>query len=303
MKKIICTIMLLAILMTSVICVQAAGSQVAFTGEFKVGGTVSVDMTKTAQNVMNSPGVTSDLYNAALEKNMDVMWKCSNSSNKYGSPVTWTAEDAGKEYVCRIEFYADQEKTQFIDYIDSDPFVISAGQPAVEVKLSPEGPFYLTVGKVFRQQLSCNVEGVTFENFRTSFPDGIDISPEGLISGTPTKEGFWFVTIASYKDGEQIGDLGVEFHVSAESVSETPQVTTEADPEKIDPEEADQPYPSHVADTDHDDPAENAPSENGDETKEREDSGDIWLFVAIGLGVLVACMVVAIVVLLKKKKA
>ena len=57
--------MLPAILMTSVICVQAAGSQVAFTGEFKVGGTVSVDMTKTAQNVMNSPGVTSDMYNAA----------------------------------------------------------------------------------------------------------------------------------------------------------------------------------------------------------------------------------------------
>ena len=111
MKKIICTIMLLAILMTSVICVQAAGSQVTFTGEFKVGGTVSVDMTKTAQNVMNSPSVTSDMYNAAMEKNMDVMWKCSNGPDKKGSPITWTAEDAGKEYICRVGFYADKAKT------------------------------------------------------------------------------------------------------------------------------------------------------------------------------------------------
>lgn len=74
---------------------------------------------------------------------------------------------------------------------------------------------------------------MTFENYRTSFPNSIDISSNGLISGIPTEEGFWHVTIVAYKDGEQIGDLGVEFHVSAAAANEPPQITTESLPEAV----------------------------------------------------------------------
>ena len=33
---------------------------------------------------------------------------------------------AGKEYVCRVSFYADKAKTEFVDYIDSSAFTVAA---------------------------------------------------------------------------------------------------------------------------------------------------------------------------------
>jgi hypothetical protein len=348
---------------------------------------------------LNDDAITSDMYNAALEKNMSVSWVCSNGTDKKGTSVTWAAEDAGKEYVCRVGFYADKELTEFVAFIDSQPFTVSGGSAPQKVEITPTGPFYLTAGKSFKQQLSCNVQGVTFENFRTSFPNGIDISSSGLISGTPSKEGFWYVTIAVYKNGEQIGDVGVEFYVEEGQAVEPPKITTKTLPEATvgekyyvklncsDPDatftewynpgkandlskteltltqhgelegkptkagtysfcicaagDGGEDYMTYTlvvkeaAATDPTEPGTEATTENtGDATEavtepgettdstkpskspsqkgEKDqaenqdndtDGGDIWIFVGIGLGVLVVGMVVAIVVILKKKKA
>lgn len=394
MKKIICTIMLLAILMTSVICVQAAGSQVAFTGEFKVGGTVSVDMTKTAQNVMNSPSVTSDMYNAAMEKNMDVMWKCSNGPDKKGSPITWTAEDAGKEYICRVSFYADKAKTEFIDYIDSDPFVISGGSGSATPKIPNITTDSLQdgrVGKEYYKKLECTDPDVRWELFRSSLPDGMYLTQHGEIEGTPTKAGNYYVVVMAtpeagtdyaataefeltilaedaqlytmeiwegpkkteYISGEKLDLTGLRVRIYGpdgylDSVdgkyltyTNQPLVTLGEQKISLRYEDAfdviivtvkaapggntgDPTEPGTEATTENTGDATEAvtePGETTDSTKPSKspaqkgekdqaenqdndtDGGDIWIFVAIGLGVLVVGMVVAIVVILKKKKA
>lgn len=402
MRKIISICLLLTLLLSCAVCVYADGqTDVIFTSNssFAVGGTATVDLTKTAQTVLNDDAITSDMYNAALEMNMSVSWICSNGADKKGTSVTWMTEDAGKEYTCRVGFYADKALTEFIGFVDSQPFTVSDGSAPQKVEITPTGPFYLTVGKSFQQQLSCNVQGVTFENFRTSFPNGIDISSSGLISGTPSKAGFWYVTIAAYKNGEQIGDVGVEFYVEEGPAVDPPKITTKTLPEatvgqsyyvKLDctdpdasfgewhnpgaandlsktgliltqhgelegtPSEAgtytftiyaagegsegymtytlvvkeaegtDPTEPGTEATTENTGDATEAvtePGETTDSTKPSKspaqkgekdqaenqdndtDGGDIWIFVAIGLGVLVVGMVVAIVVILKKKKA
>ena len=127
MKKLMIACLLLLALTSTVICAHAAESVVAFAdgSGFAAGDTVTVDLKKTAENVMNSSGVTSDMYNAALEGNMDVTWRCSNGSDKYGSTITWTAEDVGKEYMCRVTFYSDKECTQFVDYVSGPVFTVA----------------------------------------------------------------------------------------------------------------------------------------------------------------------------------
>ena len=50
-------------------------------------------------------------------------------------------------------------------------------------------------------------------------------------------------------------------------------------------------------------PAQKGEKDQAENQDNDTDGGDIWIFVAIGLGVLLVGMVVAIVVILKKKKA
>ena len=121
MRKIISVCLMLALVLSLPVAVFAAGAQVKFTSAstFKVGGSAEVDVLATCSSVMDG-NPTSDMYNAALEQNIDVMWRCSNGPDKYGNPITWTADDAGKEYVCRVSFYADKAKTEFVDYIDAN---------------------------------------------------------------------------------------------------------------------------------------------------------------------------------------
>ena len=235
MKKIICTIMLLAILMTSVICVQAAGSQVAFTGEFKVGGTVCVDMTKTAQNVMNSPSVTSDMYNAALEGNMTVLWKCANGLDKYGQSITWTADDVGKEYFCRINFYSDKECSNFVGYTDGDPVTITALQkPTILTteKYLPEA----VADQNYSLKLKCSDPNAVFEVY--IHPDyanewdstGLSLTPGGELKGKPQYYGRFVFSIRAYNAaGEDIKTYILDVVEGAKTVVEVLKVPNKLD--------------------------------------------------------------------------
>ena len=391
MKKIICFVMLLAILMSSVIWVYAADSMVVFTSKskFEVGGTATVDFLKTSEKVMNDPNVMADMYNAALEQDMDVVWRCSNGPDKEGKSVTWTAEDAGKEYVCRVGFYADDALTELVDYIDSDPFVIAGGTAPTILTISTQN---LEIGKVgieYYQKLKCSDPNVNWSLFRSSLPDGLSLTKKGEIKGTPTKAGDYYVVIMAtpktgeeyaataefelsiakedeqlytmeiqqlpkkleytagekldmkglkvriygpdgyldsvngenltysnkalttlgeqkialqYKDAFEIFIVTVKAAPGAETESTTaPTVETIGDPTEAvtEPEE----------ETEASEPAETSvkkgqkKKETGKEATTNEEGGDIWVFVAIGLGVLIVGMGVAIVVVLKKKKA
>lgn len=192
MKKIACICLLAVFLISSVICVNAANEQVVFTSgsTFKVGGTATVDFQKTAWSVMENPE-SSEMYNAALEMNMSVMWRCSNGPDKYGKSVTWTAEDAGKEYVCRVSLYLDKELTEFVDYIDSDPFVVAATIPTIKTTQLPKAQ----LGVYYGATLECSDPNVKWELYRSSLPEGMQLTEDGHLEGTPEKAGEFKITV------------------------------------------------------------------------------------------------------------
>lgn len=189
MKKIISVCLMFALVLSLSVAVFAAGAQVKFTSAstFKVGGTAKVDVLATCQSVMQG-NPTSDMYNAALEQNVDVMWRCSNGPDKYGSPITWTADDAGKEYVCRVSFYADKAKTEFVDYIDSNVFTVAAGQTlkfiTTELHDAVKGEsYYVQVATTDSKAVFSEIMGSELSSF------GLTLHSNGIIDGTPTKTG------------------------------------------------------------------------------------------------------------------
>ena len=389
MRKIISICLLLTLLLSCAVCVYADGqTDVIFksNSSFAVGGTATVDLTKTAQAVLNDDAITSDMYNAALEKNMSVSWICSNGADKKGTSVTWMTEDAGKEYICRVSFYADKAKTEFIDYIDSDPFVISGGSGSATPKIPNITTDSLQdgrVGKEYYKKLECTDPDVRWELFRSSLPDGMYLTQHGEIEGTPTKAGNYYVVVMATPEAGEDYAATAEFELTilAEDAQlytmeiwEGPKKTEYISGEKLDltglrvriygPDGyLDSVNGKHLTYTNQPlvtlgeqkialryedafdviivtvkaapvgntgDPTENTggateavtePGETTDSTKPSKspaqkgekdqaenqdndtDGGDIWIFVAIGLGVLVVGMVVAIVVILKKKKA
>lgn len=214
MKKFISFFLLLALLAALPLTAFAAGSYVIFTdgSSFQVGGTAAVDELATRQSVMSAPGVTSDLYNAALENNLDVMWKCSNGADKFGSPITWTEEDVGKEYICRISFYADSAKTQFVDYIDSSAVTIAGVGGSTLFEIYTIALPDAMVGQPYSAQLKTNEVGPKFMEDRYSQLSefGLSLSQDGIISGTPTKAGNCHVNIiAQGQGGEATANLDI----------------------------------------------------------------------------------------------
>ena len=189
MRKIISVCLILALVLSLSVAVFAAGAQVKFTSAstFKVGGSAEVDVLATCSSVMDG-NPTSDMYNAALEQNIDVMWRCSNGPDKYGSPITWTADDAGKEYVCRVGFYADKAKTEFVDYIDSSAFTVAAGQTlkfiTTELHDAVKGEsYYVQVATTDSKAVFSEIMGSELSSF------GLTLHSNGIIDGTPTKTG------------------------------------------------------------------------------------------------------------------
>lgn len=204
-------------------------SPVAFTkkSSFAVGGKATVDMLKTSSNVMDRGDIMADMYNAALEQNMTVVWICSTNSSldKKGESVTWKAEDAGKEFVCRVGFYSDPACTNFIDYFDSDPFVVAGGKTEFKV-LTTQLPAAI-VGQKYSAQLKASEEDAKFEEDRYSQLSefGLTLSKSGVISGTPTKAGNCHVNlIAKGQNGEATANLDITV---TESTGEAPKILTE----------------------------------------------------------------------------
>ena len=216
MKKIMCALICIVMLLGLMIPALADDMKVCFTSDssFQVGGTATVDPLETAISVMDSGSVSSEMYNAALDRNMTYLWRCSNGPDKTGQSVTWTEEDAGREYFCRVSFYGDMACTQFVDYIDSDVFIVSGGQssepenndpPEFTTKTLPDA----TVGEAYAVTLKSTDPDAQYSiaynpgkanDFETL---GFRLTVDGVITGTPTKAGtYGFAVCASNPYGE-----------------------------------------------------------------------------------------------------
>ena len=241
-EKITYLFILLALIFSLAICVHADGqTDVFFTSDssFVVGGTATVDLTKTAQSVMSDGAITSDMYNAALEKNMYVSWVCSNGPNRSGTSVTWTNADLGKEYVCRVSFYADKELTESVGFIDGQPFVVSAAasskSPTITTTSIPDG----VVGEYYYVKLACDDPDATFSLFRSSLPDGMYLTQHGEIEGTPTKAGQCHINVVVKNEAGIEDSFGFDFIIEEKAsysmeVTKAPNKVTYKVGEKLD---------------------------------------------------------------------
>ena len=322
MRKIISICLLLMLLLSCAVCVYADGQMdVIFTSNssFSVGGKATVDLTKTAQTVMDDGAITSDMYNAALEENMSVSWICSNGTDKKGTSVTWTTEDAGKEYTCRVGFYADKELTEFVGFVDSQPFTVSGGSgsdtpknPNITTKTLPEA----TVGQSYYVKLDCTDPDASFGEWYNPgkandlSKTGLVLTQHGELEGTPSKVGSYTFTIYAAGEGGEgymTYTLVVKEAAATDPTESSTEETTEPGTEETseNTDDATEAVSEPDETTDSANPSE-SPAQKGEKDQSENqdndtDGGDIWIFVGIGLGVLVVGMVAAIVVILKKK--
>lgn len=196
MKKTFSICLLIAMLFSVTICVQAASGKVWFLSDssFQVGGTATADLYGTAMSIIQDSNVTSDLYNAALNFNMTFSWICSNGADKYGQSVTWTTADEGKEFVCRVGFYSDSACTDLVDYIDSEPFTIQGKQ---SLTIHTKELHNAVKGEEYYVQISTSDANAVFSEFMGSELSGFGLTlhSNGIIDGIPNKTGNCHINI------------------------------------------------------------------------------------------------------------
>lgn len=103
----------------------AAAEAVAYTADsvFDAGGTVTVDITKTRQNIMDL-GKNSDEYNAALEGQLQYYWYRNDSYYLDGPTVELEEKDRGCQFFCRVFLFSDADRTQQCGVYDSAVFSV-----------------------------------------------------------------------------------------------------------------------------------------------------------------------------------
>ena len=225
MKRVFSLILCLLLVAVWALPVSAAGPEIIFTDEsfHHPGFTMEVDQGATLMSCYNNG--TSDIYNAYLEGDVQYYWMRNDSYFADGPSLTIREEDRGCQFYCMAALYADADHTQQIGTIYSAKFSV----PEVEKPTIPEITTTqlpnAVVGQEYYFRLECTDPDVTYSLFRSSLPDGLNLTQHGEIEGTPTKEGMWYVVImATPEAGEDYANTAqFEFYV----VEDGPDYTLE----------------------------------------------------------------------------
>lgn len=196
---------------------------------------------------------------------------------------------------------------------DFDVTAKSTVVPEITTKTLPEA----TVGQPYSVKLSCTDPDAAFGEYYNPGKandlgkTGLILTQHGELEGTPEKEGSYTFWIQAVGEG---GEDYKAYTLTVKAADPQPTESTEqpADPTEQPAESTEQPadpteqptdpteQPADPAKTDEpktDKPADTAPTVDGG----KDGDSSILLFVGMGLGVLVAGVAVAIVLLLKKK--
>lgn len=226
MKRIISFLLCVMLLASLTVPVSAAEPKIIFTDEsfYHPGFTMEVDQGATLMSCYNNG--TSDIYNAYLEGNVQSYWMRNDSYYADGPSLTIREEDRGCQFYCMAALYADADHTQQIGIIYSATFSVPnvidpPAFPEITTKSLPNA----VVGQEYYFQLECTDPDVTYSLFRSSLPDGLNLTQHGEIEGTPTKAGMWYVVImATPEAGEDYATTAqFEFYV----VEDGPDYTIE----------------------------------------------------------------------------
>ena len=216
MKKIIGVILCAVFILSLATAVFAsAGEAIAFTSDsiFTAGGTVKVDIQKTGANI--SANGTSAEKTAFSENKVQYYWMRNDCYYADGTTITLTDKDKGCQFYCVAALYSDDDHTQQCGTVTSAKFSVvntdnAPNFPEITTKYLLNGE----IGEEYYQKLECTDPDAVYSLFRSSLPDGLTLSENGEIKGTPTKTGFWYVVImVTPKSGEEYANTA-EFEIN-----------------------------------------------------------------------------------------
>ena len=224
MKRLLSICLCLMLLSALVIPVSAADPEIIFTDEsfYHPGFTMEVDTGETLMSCYNS---ISDIYNAYLEGFVNYTWFRDGVPFMEGSSMYITESHRGHTFYLAADLYSDADLTNFVGTIYSQSFTVPAAEkptiPEITTKQLPNA----VVGQEYYFKLECTNPDVTYQLFRSSLPDGLNLTQHGEIEGTPTKAGMWYVVImATPEAGEDYATTAqYEFYV----VEDGPDYTIE----------------------------------------------------------------------------
>ena len=241
MKRIFSLILCLLLVAVWAMPVSAADPEIIFTDEsfYHPGFTMEVDKGETLMSCYNS---ISDIYNAYLEGFVKYTWFRDGVPFMEGSSIYITESHRGHTFYLAADLYSDADLTDFVGTIYSQSFTVpEAEKPTIPEITTTQLP-NAVVGQEYHFQLECTDPDVTYSLFRSSLPDGLNLTQHGEIEGTPTKAGFWYVVImATPEAGEDYANTAeFEFYVVEDGPDYTleimrlPKKTTYYQGEKLD---------------------------------------------------------------------
>ena len=224
MKRIFSLILCLLLVAVWAMPVSAADPEIIFTDEsfYHPGFTMEVDKGETLMSCYNS---ISDIYNAYLEGFVKYTWFRDGVPFMEGGSMYITESHRGHTFYLAADLYSDADLTDFVGTIYSQSFTVpEAEKPTIPEITTTQLP-NAVVGQEYHFQLECTDPDVTYSLFRSSLPDGLNLTQHGEIEGTPTKAGFWYVVImATPEAGEDYANTAqFEFYV----VEDGPDYTLE----------------------------------------------------------------------------
>lgn len=216
MKRMISFLLCLILMAGWALPVSAAVPEIIFTGDsgFAPGCTVTVDVDATGESIFEY-GSESE-QEAYLEGNIQYYWMRNDSYYADGSSITIREEDRGCQFYCMGAVYGDADHTQQISTVYSAKFTVpNRTDPSAYPEITTTELPNAVVGQEYYFKLKCTDPDVTYSLFRSSLPDGLNLTQYGEIEGTPTKEGFWYVVImATPEAGEDYATTAeFEFYV------------------------------------------------------------------------------------------
>jgi len=193
MKKGLCTLLVVILLVAMAVPTMAADMEIPFTPESsaKVGGHLEIDF----HAMMVDGRITSDIYNAILEQNYEIYWYRDGAFYSTQPKVIFGDPDANVTFSVEVRFFNDKACTELISTLYSKEFKVESSAPPIYLRTTTVNDG--AVGVYYSFQFEASDPGAEFSLFQSSAPDGLTFAKDGTLSGIPSKAGSYTMTVVA----------------------------------------------------------------------------------------------------------
>ena len=191
-----------------IITVSDKPAAYTFDSKPAAGCTMAVDLEYMASN-------SDEFMQSYFDGKISITWYIGDhalgGSGDFGEIIKLSSYDIGKTVYAEVNvnnviYYG--EKLKIMEKKEDVTI------PEITTKTLPEG----AVGESYYQKIGCSNQDVVFSLFRSSLPDGLRLTSDGVIEGVPIKSGDWYVVImVTPKGGENYSNfVEYEFKITEE---------------------------------------------------------------------------------------